>query len=132
HATGHTGSQGRGVTATGPAAADRRRVSHDPMHPWRARGSPMERRADTWHGSGSSRSGPCRLVGCTTAWCADPELVLAGVPWPAAVSTLNALGEMVAVGEVLTPGQAPVVVGEVELAVGRVVELCDTHTPLVL
>lgn len=58
--------------------------------------------------------------------------MLAGVPWPAAVSTLNALGEMVAVGEVLTPGQAPVVVGEVELAVGRVVELCDTHTPLVL
>lgn len=56
-----------------------------------------------------------------------PELVLAGVPWPAAVSTLNALGEMVAVGEVLTPGQAPVVVGEVELAVGTVhpVHLAD-------
>jgi len=46
-----------------------------------------------------------------------PEIVLAGVPWRASVPVLNALGTMVAVGEVLEPGREPVVVGEVELAV---------------
>jgi len=49
-----------------------------------------------------------------------PELVLAGVPWQASLPVLNALGTMVATGEVLEPGRVPVLVGEVELAVGAV------------
>jgi hypothetical protein len=48
------------------------------------------------------------------------ELVMAGVDLSVAVHALNALGTMVATGEVLHPGRTGVRVGETEVAFGEV------------
>lgn len=49
-----------------------------------------------------------------------PELVLAGIDVSMAMTALNALGTMVATGEVLRPGRSPVTVCEVEVVLGEV------------
>jgi hypothetical protein len=48
------------------------------------------------------------------------ELVMTGVDWQLSVHALNALGMMVATGEVLYPGREGVVVCETEIAFGQV------------
>ena len=48
------------------------------------------------------------------------ELVIAGVEWHLSLHVLNALGMMVATGEVLTPGRDPVAVAETEVAFGEI------------
>jgi hypothetical protein len=48
------------------------------------------------------------------------ELVIAGVEWHLSLHVLNALGMMVATGEVLTPGRDPVVVAETEVAFSEI------------